>query len=192
MRGLARLVSWLRGELSEAEVARSPGGGDAYDLVDVLPCGPERAAAWSAYALQTYGDKLLAASDGFVGGEEAGVAAEAFALAAHCADAAKSGEALSALPRSLPRWRTMGRSEEQLAGMRSTLEALRTYIAYELRGRDDAAAHAARLAEIDADLRQVERLWIARESPDIRGGLASALSRGLDRAYMLGRAVTDG
>jgi hypothetical protein len=190
---LTRLASWLRSEVAETQVPRQAGGGDAYELVDVLARGPARAAAWSAYALQTYGDKLLEANrDGFVDGEAAGVAADAFALAARCVEAAKRGDGLSGLPQTLPRWRSLRRSEEQLTGMRNTLEALRTYIAYELRDHDDASAHAPGLAKVDAELRQVERLWVARESPDIRGGLGSALSHGLDRAYSLGRAVTGG
>jgi hypothetical protein len=188
VRVVGRLRAWLRGDLSEADLASTRGGaGDVYELVDALPPGAAREAAWAAYALQTYGDKLVASDEGYVSGETAAVAAEAFRLASSCL-----GADADALPRGLPRWRTPHRSEAQLAGMRDALEALRTYIAYELRGRADDADRSGRLAEIDADLRRAEQLWIARDSADIRGGLAGVLARGLDRAYTLGRAVTSG
>lgn len=149
----------------------------AYELVDRLPSGPARAAAWAAYALTTYADKLRAA-DG-----TSDVVAEAYARAAECLDVATSGG--GALPAGPPHWRTPVRSPEQLAGMRDALEALRTYLAYELRDE-----HARELAPIDAQLAKVEQLWIRRPPPEIRGALGSALAIGLDEAYALGRRLT--
>lgn len=189
MRRFVRLRAWLRGDLAQERLSRWEGGSEAYELVDVLPCGDARAAAWAAFALQTYGDKLVAADpDGYLPADTARFAAEAFRLAAKCVDAARDGPA--SVPRHLPRWHTSLRSQDQLAGMRDALEALRTYIAYEVRDRPDDPVVAQHLADIEGDLRQAERLWVGRDSPDIRAGLASALSRGLDRAYRLGLDVT--
>src|SRR6059058_5866465 len=121
----------------------------AYELVDQLPSGPARAAAWAAYALTTYADKLVAA-DG-----RSDVVAEAYACAAACLDVARGGG--GALPAALPHWRTPVRSRDQLVGMRDALEALRTYLAYELHDE-----HPAALARIDAQLTRVDELWIER------------------------------
>jgi hypothetical protein len=148
----------------------------AYELVDELPSGPGRAAAWAAYALTTFADKLLAA-DG-----RSDVVAEAYASAAACLDAARNGG--GALP-GLPHWRTPVRSREQLVGMREALDALRTYLAYELRD-----AEAPELARVDAQLARVDQLWIERPPQEIRGALGSALAVGLDEAYALGRRLT--
>jgi hypothetical protein len=149
----------------------------AYELVDQLPSGPARAAAWAAYALTTYADKLLAA-DG-----TSDVVAEAYARAAACLDVARGGS--DAFPDTLPHWRTPVRSREQLVGMRDALDALRTYLAYELKDADPP-----QLARIDAQLARVDQLWIERPPPEIRGALGSALAIGLDEAYTLGRRLT--
>jgi hypothetical protein len=153
----------------------------ASDLVDSLPSTPARSAAWAAYALEAYGDALLAACarDGYVDVETAPVARRAFVLAGICVDVARGGA--GDVPRSLPHWQTVPRSHEQLVGMRETLESLRTYLAYEL-GSDDAE-----IAPIDAELAKVDRLWIAHAPAEIRGGLGDALANGLDLAYALGR-----
>lgn len=148
----------------------------AYELVDELRSGPARAAAWAAYALTTYADKLLAA-DG-----RSDVVAEAYAQAGACLDVARDGG--GALPAALPHWRTPVRSREQLAGMRAALDALRTYLAYELRDE-----HPPELARIDAQLERVDQLWIERPPEAIRGAIGSALAIGLDEAYALGRRL---
>lgn len=145
----------------------------AYELVDQLPPGPARAAAWSAYAQTTFADKLLAAEG------RSDVVAEAYARAAQCLETARDGG--GALPATLPHWRTPVRSREQLVGMRDALDALRTYLAYEL--HDD---HAPELARIDAQIRNVEELWIERPPEAIRGAIGSALATALDDAYALG------
>jgi hypothetical protein len=143
----------------------------AYELVDELPSGPARAAAWAAYALTIYADKLYAAAG------KSDVVAELYATAAACLDVARGDG--GAVPQTPPHWRTPVRSTAELAGMRDALEALRTYLAYEL--RDDDA-----LAPVDAQLAAAERLWIRRPPPEIRGAVGSALAIGLDRAYALG------
>jgi hypothetical protein len=141
-----------------------------------LPSGPARAAAWAAYALTTYADKLLAAAGG------SDVVVEAYACAAACVDAARGGG--GRVPDALPHWRTPVRSRGQLVGMRDALDALRTYLAYELRDE-----HPPQLARIDAELARVDALWIDRPPPEIRGALGSALAIGLDEAYALGRRL---
>jgi hypothetical protein len=64
MRILPRLKALVRADVPvDALDSVRRVGIDAYDLVDELPRGQARLAAWNAYALQTYGDKLLAASE---------------------------------------------------------------------------------------------------------------------------------
>jgi hypothetical protein len=183
--------AWARGDVPERELARLVGGAiDAYDLVDHLPRGEARAAAWAAYALQTYGDKLIAAgrAEGYVTGDTVHVASRAFELAAQCMEAARDDRRSTVLPTSLPRWSTAVRSEEQLAGMRDALEALWTYVAFDLNGRPSAGVLRERLSEVDDDLAVARRLWMPRPPAEIAGGIADALTRGLDRVYDLGRA----
>lgn len=149
----------------------------AYELVDELPSGPARAAAWAAYALTTYADKLHAA-DGL-----SDVVVEAYTRAGDCLDLAAAGGGM--VPDALPHWHTPVRSHEQLIGMRDALETLRTYLAYELHDE-----HAPELASVDAQLAKVDELWIRRPPAEIRGAIGSALAIGLDEAYALGRRLT--
>jgi hypothetical protein len=138
---------------------------EAYDAIDSAPYGPQRRAAWAAYVLVTYADKVLDASPAF--------ARQAYTLAASCLEPG------AIAPRALPRWGPGTRSEAQLHGMQDTLEVAYTFLAYELRD-------PARLADIDACRTKVAQLWVARPTPDLRGGIADALLSGLDRAYALG------
>lgn len=153
----------------------------ALELVDTLPSSPARSAAWAAYALETYGDALLAACarDGYVDIETAPVARAAFVLAGTCVELARGGA--GDVPRSLPHWQTVPRSHDQLVGMREALESLRTYLAYELGGDD------TQVARVDAQLAKAERLWIEHAPAEIRGALGDALANGLDLAYEIGR-----
>lgn len=176
---LRRLRSYLSSDVSTSDIdalrARCDG---ATDLVDQLQNGPARSAAWAAYALQTYADKLLAACsvDGYIAPETAGVARASYKLAATCLDVARGGA--GEIPERPPHWRTPVRSHEQLVGMRDALEGLQTYLAYALRGG---------VPEVDAQLAKVERLWIERAPAEIRGAIGDALANGLDLAYELGR-----
>jgi hypothetical protein len=149
----------------------------ASDLVDELPGGPARSAAWAAYALETYGEALLTACarDGYLDFDTARVVRLSFTFAGTCVDVAR-GEA-GDVPRSLPRWHSVPRSHEQLVGMREALESLRTYLAYD----------GAEVAEVDAQLATVDRLWIERAPAAIRGAIGDALTNGLDVAYETGR-----
>ncbi|MES1248880.1 MAG: hypothetical protein ABUS54_14530 [Actinomycetota bacterium] len=148
----------------------------AYDRVEQLPRGPERRASWAAYALVTYGDKLID-TDG-IDGATAEVAAAAYGLAAGCLEH-------GAVPGTMPHWSAGTRSEEQLRAMHETLADLNTFLAYDARDTSDTRV-AARLAAIDARLSTVARLWVPRPTPELRGGIAGALVAGLDEAYVLG------
>ncbi|HUJ56641.1 MAG TPA: hypothetical protein VLW49_11710 [Gaiellaceae bacterium] len=169
-----------------------------YDLVDDLPPGAGRVAAWSAYALQTYGDKVMAHPGGsYEARDEARAVADAcHTLAVDCVRCARSPEGEGGLPGRLPRWRTPLRDAEQLRGMREALEALRIHIAYDLerRGGDEAPGAELRteLAHVDERLAKVELLWIERPPPELRGGIGDALVTGLDRAYALGQRLASG
>jgi|SRR5579884_3744153 len=182
---LERLVAWARGDVPTATLDSERNRCiDAYDLVEELPNGPARAAAWAAFALQTYADKLVSAAraDGYVRSESARLARDAYRLAAGCLDIARTGA--GRVPDALPRWGTPIRSHDQLVGMRQALEALRTFIAFEL--RDDRAPG---LAHLDEELAKVDRFWIEHPPPEIRGALGDALLHGLDEAYTLGLRV---
>lgn len=204
-----RVIPWLR-SLVRAEVplhALDPfrnAGIDAYELVDELPRGPAKLAAWSAYALQTYGDKLMAASEpaGSVQVETAELARASYHLAGACLQRARRLAADPPqstqldLPDRLPHWHTPLRSQEQLIGMRETLEALRVHIAFDVEsfaGDGTASISTLRqgLAAVDAKLETVDRLWIARPPAEIRGGIGDALTTGLDRAYALGQLAAN-
>lgn len=182
---LGRLFAWARGDVAEQSLAAERNRCvDAYELVDGLPPGPARQAAWAAYVLQTYGDKLIGASnvEGWVRPDTATLARASFRLAAGCLAAVQDGG--RGVPEAPPHWHTPIRSHEQLVGMRETLEALRTYLAFEL-GNDGAP----QLAPVDVELARVDRLWIERAPAEIRGGIGSALVRGLDAAYAVGRGL---
>jgi hypothetical protein len=204
MRALASLKALVRGEipLRKLDPLRRTGI-DAYELVDELPRGPARLAAWNAYALRTYGDKLVAAgqTDDYVSVDTATLAQTTYQLAAVCLERAQllaeqpAPATPTDLPRGLPHWHTPIRSEEQLVGMRETLEALRTYIAFDLGSfaPDDPSTTSWRegLAAVDAKLATVDGFWIARPPEELRGGIGDALITGLDQAYVLGQLLAN-
>jgi len=156
-----------------------------------LPIGPEREAAWAAYALQTYGDKLIDAGEagGLVPFETARVARTAFDLAGACLHVVRQASA-QPLPACLPRWSSPSRTHEQLVSMKETLEDLRTYLAFEIQDGDSESQK--QLGAIDAKLASVALLWIEHAPPEIRGGIGDALTSGLDAAYRLGRVLARG
>jgi hypothetical protein len=204
MRILPRLRALARVDVPVDELGSFRRVGiDAYDLVDELPRGPARRAAWNAYALQTYGDKLLAASAtaDYVSADTAFVSQCAYQLVGMCLECARqlASEAgnmsLPGIPASLPHWHTPVRTHEQLVGMREALEALRTYVAFDLQtfATDDPSLANLRgkLAVIDAELETVDLLWIARPPAELRGGIGDALTRGLDQAFELGQLLAN-
>jgi hypothetical protein len=160
-------------------------GTDAYDLVDRLPHGEARAAAWNAYVCQTYADKLADAcprpSD-----ETARVVRSLYGLALTWLERAAT-DAVGSHELELPPWGTPFRSHDQLHGMRNALEALRTYVAYGL-----PPALAPRLAPVDARIDAVDALWIERPTPELRGGIGDALTAGIREAISLGRVLALG
>jgi len=158
-------------------------GTDAYDLVDRLPRGPARVAAWNAYVCQTYADKL-AESCTRAPEEAAPFARALYDLACSWLEHASAPVGRSEL--HLPSWGTLARSHEQLVAMRDTLTALRTYVAFEV-GEDDP-----RLAAIDEQIATVDSLWIPRATPELRAGIGTALTIGIEKAAALGGEVALG
>ena len=160
-------------------------GTDAYDLVDRLPPGRARAAAWNAYVCQTYADKLTAACPRR-SGETARVVQSLYSLALTWLElAAADSDGPQEL--ELPPWGTPIRSRDQLVGMRNTLDTLRTHVAYGL-----PEALGPRLAVVDARSDAVNALWIRRPTPELRGGLGDALIAGIRAAVSLGQVLALG
>jgi hypothetical protein len=165
---------------------------DAYELLEGAPHGPQRCAAWNAYTLHLYGDELLTANQppGLVEQDTAEMCGRLFAQTAQWiawfhALASESPPSLRGAPEhAIPDWWTPMRSQEQLDGMRETLDGLRTYLAYELR-----ATPSERLEEVDRRLEEAALLWVERLPPELRRGIGYALDVGIDRAYELGREL---
>lgn len=182
---ISRAIAYLRGDVPGRAMSRyGRDGSDAYDLVDRLPAGPARAAAWNAYVCQTYADKLCAADE--VAPEGAPVIRALYGQVGtwlECAREGSSGEDLV-----LPAWRTPIRSQKELVGMRATLEALRTYVAFDL----GISTDDPRLESIDRQIARVDSLWIPRATPELRLGIGAALSRGIADACALGHAAALG
>ncbi len=176
-------------------------GMEAYELVEQLDRGPARLAAWNAYVLQTYGDKLLSAgvNPSFVSFDTAQLAGSLFSLAGwwveQASELAGNPTASSAdhLRDPLPHFHAPTRSHDQLVALRQTLDALQTYVAYDLNslGLDGApeAAFRAQLAAIESCSERASMLWIERAPPEIRDGIGDELTRGIDKAYALGQAL---
>lgn len=183
---ISRALAYLRGNASARAMSRfGRDGADAYDLVDTLPRGAARAAAWNAYVCQTYADKLCGA--GTVGPETAPMVRALYDRAGTWLERAREGAGGGDLV--LPAWRTPVRSQRELTGMRDTLEALRTYVAFDLGA---AAADDPRLASVDRHIAAVDSTWIPRATPDLRLGIGDALIRGIAEACALGRALALG
>jgi hypothetical protein len=175
-------------------------GGDAYDLVDYLPRGAARLAAWNAYVLQTYADKLIAASQTskYVRADSAEIAEGLFRLVGLWLEEARQlmsnpDAPLTVAPgEPLPHWHTPVRSQEQLVGMRDALVALHAYVAYDLQNfsaADTFLRLREELAKIDRLIETVDILWIARPPAELRGGIGDALSKALDQTYALGQLL---
>jgi len=159
-------------------------GTEAYDLVDRLPSGPARAAAWNAYACQVYADKL-SESCPHPSDETARVVHALYDLARVWLARASDGTA-GHFELELPPWGAPERSRDQLIGMRNALDALRTTVAYDL-----PHELAPDLAAIDRRMTAVDELWIDRPTPDLRAGLGGLLVAGIRDAIELGRTLAD-
>jgi hypothetical protein len=209
MKGVSRLLGLL-GTAAEERVtgiavadlqAVRMTGIDAYELVDQLPRGPARLAAWNAYALETYGDKLLAASlnPDFVTLDTARLATEAFQLAGWWVGQASELASNPAAPAAdhlrdaLPHFHTPLRSHEQLIALRDTLDSLRAYVAFDLKSLEPQAgagdALNQQLGAIDRYIAQASMLWIEDPPPEMREGIGDAITNGIDKAYALGQAL---
>jgi len=164
-------------------------GTDAYDLVDRLPRGQARIAAWNAYVCQTYADKLVGAcrDSHFARSDTAALVRDLYALVPMWLERAEVAGAPRDLP--FPHWHAPDRCWEQLVGMRETLEALRTYLAFDLA---QTGGDEAELGTVDDSLETVTSLWIRRPPPELRAGIGDALRRGLDAAYALGQRLAAG
>jgi hypothetical protein len=175
-------------------------GAEAYELVDELPRGAARAAAWNAYAFQTYADKLIEASGSkhlpedtyAVVAELVSLSAlwvrQASALAANPSTAPPSEQAAE-----LPHFDTPIRSQEQLAGMRETADTLRTYVAFDLQslpaGTPSSSGLRDQLAALDKNMDAAAMLLIERPPPELRGGMGDALVEAIEQARALGLAL---
>ena len=182
---IARALAFLRGGASARSMSSyGRDGSDAYDLVDTLPAGTARAAAWNAFVCQTYADKLCGV--GAVPPETASMIRALYAQVGtwlgHAHDGTHCGDLV------LPAWRTPIRSQRELAAMRATLDDLRTHVAFDLGGSDDDP----RLAAIDREISEVDSLWIPRATPELRFGIGSALLRGIADACALGNSLALG
>ncbi len=197
------LAAVMRDDVPVQELDRLRAAGiDAYELVGQLPRGPARSWAWSAHVFQTYADKLMAASPTgrYIHLSAAQIAQELYLLAGSCLDRARQIDALpESVARSeqvppIPRWRSPIRSQNELVGMRETLDALRTYVAADLRvfEVDESTVESLRrmLALIDARF-DVEGLWLKRPPAEIRARIGDLLGDGIDKAYTLGGLLAD-
>lgn len=160
-------------------------GTDAYDLVDRLPPGRGRAAAWNAYVCQTYADKLADACPrpSLETTRVVRTLYDGAVVWLRCAN----GDTDGSRRLELPPWGTPVRSREQLVGMRQALYALRTHIAYGLPPELEP-----RLAAVDARVEAVDALWIERPTPELRGGIGDALTHGIREATALGELLASG
>jgi hypothetical protein len=209
LKGISRLIGFLGTDAAEAvegvpvaalQAARNAGM-DAYELIDQLHRGPARLAAWNAYVLETYGDKLLGASvnPSHIRIDTAELALDAFTLAGWWVEQVSELSSNPAAPSDdhrrdpLPHFHTPVRSHEQLVGLRDTLDALRAYVAYDLESLqlDESSGAALRnqLVAVDKNIERASMLWIEDAPPEIRGGIGDALINGLDEAYALGQAL---
>ncbi|HEY4347025.1 MAG TPA: hypothetical protein VGM80_05500 [Gaiellaceae bacterium] len=204
MRPLGRIVALIRADIPLAEIApwRSLGA-DAYELVeDSPPASWERLAAWSAFVLQLYGDSLVAATEscGYVPADTAATLRQVYGLSRVWLERAKQ---LRASPESrleyhlsnpLPHWPALSlRSNGELRGMRTALEAVRARVALDLRAYDGPAASrthlAIRLVAVESALETVDLLWIGRGSDELRAAIGKALEDGLQQGNELGQLL---
>jgi hypothetical protein len=202
-----RFAPWLtavaRADVRVEELAQLRHAGvEAYDLVGQLPRGPARLAAWNAYVFQTYADKLIAASPakGYVRVATAQFAQELYGCVGGCLDQARQVAALPDGSRKtdptppMPHWHTPVRAQEELCGMRDTLDVLRTYVAYDLSTLQVDKPSLERLQDVLTVINarfEVEGLWLPRTSPELRGKIGDLLTDGLDQAYALGQVLAE-
>jgi hypothetical protein len=177
-------------------------GSDAYDLIDLVPPASwARLAAWNAFLLQVYGDRMLAAGSNsrYVMTDVATFAralyswANIWVIETRKAIASESYRFVFSLPHELPHWGDRAYADARLDGMRSTLDTGRTRAASDLEQfAGDAASKdilRVRLAHIDAEAEYVARLWTQKPGLELRGTLGDQLVTSLDRVFELGHLL---
>lgn len=199
MRVLPWLTAVIHSEVPLEELAPFRNVGiDAYVLVERLPRGSARVAAWDAYVCRTYADALVgSAARGYLNAESARLASELYLLAGKELERASAEQELlrvAAAAPGLPRWRTPVRAQSQLVAMRQTLDVLRTFLAHELdqlgQLEPEARDVAGSLLETVEERFQVEGMWIARPPAELRGRIGDLLMSGLEQAYALGQLLS--
>ena len=199
-----RLQAKARGEISSSDlIAYGRAGSDAYDLIDGLPAtGIARVAAWNAFVLQTFGDKLLASTPtpGFAPvdtAEHVRVLYElvgAWLARARAAAASTAYRLDVAVPQLLPHhWSIEPRTAEQLAGMKTTIEAVQARVASDLEalhGQEPAHERLKLLmSAVDSSADYADKLWMHAPGLELRRTLGATLQDGLDNAYQLGQLL---
>jgi hypothetical protein len=197
------IVGFFRTDVPLAEIEPyRRAGSDAYDLIDrVPPASWARLAAWNAFLLQVYSDNLVSAGSRsrYVTADIALFARHLYGLANVWVEETRKAEASDAyrfvfrLPHALPHWHDPLRTDDQLEGMRRTLETGRTRVASDLEhfqgDESQRSVLRVRLAQIDAEAGYIERLWTAKPSYELRCTLGDALAEGLNHAYELGHLL---
>jgi hypothetical protein len=196
-------ASFIRADvrLSQVDPYRRAGS-DAYDLIDLVPLASwARLAAWNAFLLQVYADRLVTAgSNGrYVMVDVATFArvlyswANVWVIETRKALASDSYRFVFALPHPLPHWGDRIYTDARLQGMQSTLETGRTRAASDLEQfAGDAPSKDAlrvRLAQIDAEAEYVARLWTQKPGLELRCTLGDQLVASLDRVAELGHLL---
>jgi hypothetical protein len=199
MKVLPWLTAVIHSEVPVEELAPFRNVGiDAYVLVERLPRGPARAAAWDAYVCRTYADALVSSgAGGYLNAESARLASELYLLSGTELERATGPEEerprAAELP-GLPRWRTPVRAQSQLVAMRQTLDVLRTFLAHELdqltQLEPEPRGFAESLLETVEERFQVEGMWIVRPPAELRGRIGDLLMAGLEQAYALGQLLS--
>jgi hypothetical protein len=175
-------------------------GADAYELIDeVPPATYARLAAWNAFLLQVYGDNLVAAGSHsrYVMADIVMFARETYQLANVWLDELRKAQASPSyrfifnLEYHLPHWGDIYRTNEQLRGMRETLETGRTRVASDVERFTGDNSHRellrVRLAQVDSEVQYIERLWTRKPTSDIRLTLGTTLAAALDHVYEIGQ-----
>ncbi|HEY4346933.1 MAG TPA: hypothetical protein VGM80_05040 [Gaiellaceae bacterium] len=198
----SKLRARARGEVSTAALsAYASSNADAYSLLDEGPStGAARLAAWCAFMLQTYADRLLTS------GADAGFASpEAFEQArvnyqlvgpwlmrARAAALSPAAYELDvSVPQRLPQT-PPERDAQQLAAMRRTLEVAQARAGVELERLSGDPVHS-RLVPTFSSLQSALDACAALSAPgadeSVFAAVGQALQDGLDRAYELGQLV---
>ena len=201
---IANLIgSFIRADVRLREIdPYRRAGADAYDLIDqVPPASWCRLAAWNAFLLQVYGDNLVAAGTRgrYITADIVSFARRVYQDANGWLEEVRKAQASTAyrfrfsLPCPLPHWQDMLRTDDQLRGMRRTLETGRTRVASDLELFAGEDRHGellrVRLAEVDSEVQYVERLWTNKPKPELRLLLGNTLSDALDHAYEIGQLL---